>query len=55
MSDRVVKWVLPIEQDDQGELLVTLPDDLLGVMGLKEGDTLAWNLAPDGTLSIDKV
>ena len=54
MQDRVTKWVLPVDENDQGELIVTLPNDLLEVMGVKGGDTIVWKDNADGTLSIDK-
>ena len=49
-SDKVVKWQLPIEVDGpSGEYFVMLPDDLLEVANLKEGDAVEWVDKGDGS------
>lgn len=40
--DKIEKWVLPIEENDEGEQIVTLPEDLLDTIGWDLGDELEW-------------
>ena len=55
-DDKVVKWQLPVEVDGlSGECYVTLPDDLLDVANLKEGDTVEWVDNGDGSYTMRKV
>ena len=55
-EDKVVKWKLPIEIDDEsGEYFVTFPDDLLEAVNLKEGDQVEWVYQGDGSYLIKKV
>jgi len=55
-EDKVVKWQLPVEIDGaSGEYFVQLPDDLLEVANLKEGDTIEWIDRKDGSFEMRKV
>jgi hypothetical protein len=55
-EDKVVKWVLPVEVDGlTGECYIELPDDLLEVANLKEGDTIEWIDRKDGSFEMKKV
>jgi hypothetical protein len=59
-TDKVVKWILPVEEifDDDAqsyEYCITLPDDLLERAGLVEGDTIEWIDMGDGSCMIKKV
>ena len=55
-GDKVVKWHLPVELDGlTGECYVQLPDDLLEVANLKEGDTIEWIDRKDGSFEMRKV
>lgn len=55
-KDKVVKWQLPVEVDGlTGECYVNLPDDLLEVSGLAEGDVVEWIDNNDGTFTIRKL
>jgi hypothetical protein len=54
--DKVVKWQLPVQLDGlTGECYIELPDDLLEVAGLKEGDTVKWIDRGDGSFEMRKV
>jgi len=35
-----------VKEDDDGELYIILPDDLLTSLGWKEGDDLGWIILP---------
>ena len=55
-SDKVKKWVLPTEVDGlTGDVIVNLPDDLLEVANLKEGDYVEWIDNGDGSYIMKKV
>ena len=56
VKDKVVKWQLPVQVDGlTGECYINLPDDLLEVAGLKEGDTVEWIDRNDGSFELRKV
>ena len=40
--DNIEKWVLPIEENEEGDQIVTLPEDLLDTIGWNVGDELEW-------------
>jgi hypothetical protein len=41
--------------DGSGDLVVDLPPDLLVAMGWKTGDTLSFDILPDGTITLSKL
>jgi antitoxin component of MazEF toxin-antitoxin module len=50
------KWVLPVEVDGMtGDCIVNLPDDLLELANLKEGDEVYWIEHEDGYFEMRKV
>ncbi len=54
--DKVVKWHLPVQVDGlTGECYIQLPDDLLEVTNLKEGDQVQWIDRKDGSFELRKV
>lgn len=54
-EDKVVKWQLPVQVDGlSGECYINLPDDLLEVANLKEGDTVKWVDNKNGTYTMIK-
>jgi hypothetical protein len=59
-KDKVKKWVLPVEEVENGdtmetEYFITFPDDLLEAANLKEGDTIEWIDRGDGSYEMRKV
>ena len=55
-EDKVTKWQLPVQLDGlTGECYIELPDDLLEVANLKEGDTIEWIDRGDGSFEMRKV
>jgi hypothetical protein len=55
-KDKVNKWVLPVELDGlTGECYIQLPDDLLELANLKEGDQIEWIDRKDGSFEMRKV
>ena len=47
-------WTLPVEEDDEGNLFITLPDELLEEAGWKEDDELEWTDRGDGSFELKK-
>ena len=45
-------WTVTVEQDENGELLLPFPPDLLAQMGWSEGTDLFWIDNENGTYSI---
>jgi hypothetical protein len=55
-TDRVVKWILPVEQfAGSDEYLISFPEDLLEAANLKEGDQVEWIDRGDGSYELRKV
>jgi len=55
-SDRVVKWILPVEQfAGSDEYLISFPEDLLEAANLQEGDQVEWIDRGDGSYELRKV
>jgi hypothetical protein len=59
-KDKVVKWILPVEETkvaetDETEYFITFPDDLLEAADLKEGDKVEWVDQGDGSYLLKKV
>ena len=59
-QDKVVKWILPVEEckdadTDETEYFVSFPVDLLEAADLKEGDRVEWVDQGDGSYLIKKV
>ena len=49
------KWTIKLEQDPDGEdLLLPLPQEVMDLLGWKEGDTLIWDDTTDGTYTLRK-
>ena len=41
-----MSWRVTVKENDDGELYIILPDDLLTSLGWKEGDDLQWSILP---------
>lgn len=50
------KWTITLEEadDNSGDLIMPLPQDLLDSAGWKEGDTLNWTDLGNGSWSLTK-
>ena len=51
----MTRWTAFIEEDENGELVLPLPDGLLELQGWKEDDILEWKDNGDGSWSLTKV
>lgn len=47
-------WIVTVEQDENGELLLPFPPDLLSQMGWSEGTDLFWIDNENGTFSLEE-
>lgn len=51
----MTRYTLPVEKDEDGELMLTFPDELMEAMNWKPGDVLEWTNNGDGTWSLEKL
>jgi bifunctional DNA-binding transcriptional regulator/antitoxin component of YhaV-PrlF toxin-antitoxin module len=41
-------YIIEIQEDQDGELFIELPDDLIEELGWEEGDVLSWDVQGEG-------
>jgi antitoxin component of MazEF toxin-antitoxin module len=41
-EDKIIKWLLPVEKEADGEYYIILPEDLLNAANLTPGDNVEW-------------
>jgi hypothetical protein len=51
----MTQWTAIIDENEDGELILPIPQELLDLQGWKEGDDLEWTDNGDGTWSLSKV
>jgi len=45
-----MSYILEVEEDDNGELFLTFPDELMEELGWQEGDVLNWDIKSNGVI-----
>lgn len=50
----MTQYTVTIEEDENGDSILPLPDDVVTQLGWKEGDTIAWSMV-DGAIAMTKV
>jgi bifunctional DNA-binding transcriptional regulator/antitoxin component of YhaV-PrlF toxin-antitoxin module len=45
-----MSYILEIQEDEDGELFLVFPEEIIEELGWKEGDILEWNLKGDGVI-----
>ena len=45
-----MSYILEVQEDDNGDLFITFPDEIIEALGWEEGDILEWNLKGDGVV-----
>ena len=52
-----MSWRVTVKENDDGDLYIILPDDLLTSLGWKEGDDLQWVIlpGPNAAFKLEKV
>jgi hypothetical protein len=55
MSETKV-WTTTVQEDPENpdELMIVFPDELMEQVGWKVGDTINWDMQPDGTAVLTK-
>lgn len=48
-------WQATTQETDDGELFIKLPDEILSLTNLKEGDMINWNDNNDGSFTLSKI
>jgi hypothetical protein len=48
------KFTVTLEEDENGDLIMPIPTELLAQMGWDEGDTLIWEESFNGSYSLRK-
>jgi bifunctional DNA-binding transcriptional regulator/antitoxin component of YhaV-PrlF toxin-antitoxin module len=45
-----MSYILEVQEDENGEPFITLPDDLIEELGWMEGDLLDWDIRANGII-----
>jgi bifunctional DNA-binding transcriptional regulator/antitoxin component of YhaV-PrlF toxin-antitoxin module len=45
-----MSYILEVEEDENGESFITLPDELIEELGWQEGDVLDWDVRGNGII-----
>jgi hypothetical protein len=49
------RWILTVQEHEDGSQFIEFPEDVLKDAGWKEGDTLKWTDRGDGSWSLSKI
>ena len=47
-------WTVPIEESEDGEAVITFPQETLKILDWKEGDKIKWTDNKDGSWTLEK-
>lgn len=50
----MTQYTIQLVEDENGDTILPLPDDVVTQLGWKEGDSIAWSMA-DGAIAMTKV
>lgn len=50
----MMSFTVSVQEDDNGELFIELPSELLAETGWKEGDTIEWVEGDNGSYTLIK-
>ena len=45
-----MSYILEVQEDENGEPIITLPDELIEELGWLEGDLLDWDIRANGII-----
>jgi antitoxin component of MazEF toxin-antitoxin module len=48
-------YTVTLEEDESGDLIMPIPDEIMEAMGLKIGDELSFEMNDDGSVSFQPV
>lgn len=43
-------YILEVQEDDDGELFIVFPEEIIEELGWQEGDILNWNVKGEGII-----
>jgi hypothetical protein len=44
----MTSYIIEVQEDQDGELFIEFPDEIIEELGWQEGDILSWNLKGEG-------
>lgn len=44
----MTSYIIEVQEDQDGELFIEFPEDIIEELGWQEGDVLSWNLKGEG-------
>ena len=44
----MTSYIIEVQEDQDGELFIELPEEIIEELGWQEGDILSWNLKGEG-------
>jgi bifunctional DNA-binding transcriptional regulator/antitoxin component of YhaV-PrlF toxin-antitoxin module len=44
----MTSYIIEIQEDQEGELFIEFPEEIIEELGWQEGDILSWNLKGEG-------
>lgn len=50
----IESWVVSIDENEDGDLVLPLPNELLAALGWETGDHLSWAIREDGTVVLSQ-
>jgi antitoxin component of MazEF toxin-antitoxin module len=54
MEQGIKKWIVEVRTDPWGHPCIEIPDQILDMLNLKEGDTVIWIDNKDGSFTFKK-
>ena len=51
----MMQYTIPVSEDENGDMIITFPDELMEQMNWQIGDSLEWSDNEDGTWSLRKL
>ena len=45
-----MSYILEVQEDENGELYITFPDEIIEELGWQEGDVLNWDVRGEGII-----
>lgn len=53
-EEKSKKWILDVQEDEEGNAIIQFPPDLLELSGWESGDILKWTELGNGAWSLTK-
>lgn len=46
----MISYIIEVQEDQDGELFIEFPEEVIEELGWQEGDILSWNLKGEGII-----